>query len=331
MEQDIAWKNYFSDDERYADIINGIACGGSQKVTKGDLQELDTQTYLRNTLRFISRIRQKRHSRKTKVRDMLRKTAFGMNFAIIGIENQNRIDYSMPLRAMTYDAGEYGKQAAAIRREIRRNHAAGNGEYLYGFRKDSRLKPVITFILYSGEEEWEGSERLHDMLDFTDIPDELKEMTPDYKINLIEIRKLKDTSIFKTDVRQVFDLIRCSDDKDKIRALVMKDEYYQNMEEDAYDVAVHCTNATQLIGMKEYYRAEGGKINMCKAITDLIEEGREEGIREGIQEGIEEGRNEAMTIIAIRMLAAEKYEIDEISSISGLSINEVSQLGKKKV
>lgn len=43
MVRDIEWKEFFSDDERYADIINGIACQGRQAVTKTDLQELDTQ------------------------------------------------------------------------------------------------------------------------------------------------------------------------------------------------------------------------------------------------------------------------------------------------
>ena len=37
-------KNFFSDDERYADLINGLGCDGKQIVRKEDLQELDTQT-----------------------------------------------------------------------------------------------------------------------------------------------------------------------------------------------------------------------------------------------------------------------------------------------
>ena len=41
----------------------------------------------------------------------------------------------------------------------------------------------------------------------------------DYKINLVEIRKLEDTSVFKTDVRQVFDFIRCSNDKNALKKL----------------------------------------------------------------------------------------------------------------
>lgn len=41
-----------------------------------------------------------------------------MNFAIIGIENQEMFDYSIPLRNMSYDVGGYEKQAAKIRRAV---------------------------------------------------------------------------------------------------------------------------------------------------------------------------------------------------------------------
>lgn len=79
---------------------------------------------------------------------------------------------------MAYDTAEYEKQAAGIRRKTRkeRKHLSG-GEYLYGYSKDSKLNPVITFVLYSGAEEWDGPVSLHEMIDFTDIPQCLKEMT----------------------------------------------------------------------------------------------------------------------------------------------------------
>lgn len=39
MKKDADWKEFFSDDERYADIINGLACQGKQIVSKDDLQK----------------------------------------------------------------------------------------------------------------------------------------------------------------------------------------------------------------------------------------------------------------------------------------------------
>lgn len=44
MDQDMGWKEYFSDDSRYADLINGVVCGGRQMISEGHLKEADTQT-----------------------------------------------------------------------------------------------------------------------------------------------------------------------------------------------------------------------------------------------------------------------------------------------
>ena len=190
------------------------------------------------------------------------------------------MDYSIPLRNMSYDVDAYERQAKKIRKETRKKYnGLSAGEYLYGFKKDDKLLPAVTFILYSGSKAWEGPKTLHEILDFTDIPEGLKEMVADYQINLVEIRELEDTSVFKTDVKQVFDFIRCSNDENALKELVEADDYYKNMEEDAFDVAVQYTNATELIEAKEYYEKDG-EVDMCKALTDLIESGRQEGRQE---------------------------------------------------
>lgn len=43
MKRDIGWKEYFSDKRRYADIINGIGCGGEVYVKSTDLSDADVQ------------------------------------------------------------------------------------------------------------------------------------------------------------------------------------------------------------------------------------------------------------------------------------------------
>lgn len=40
MEKDIVWKSYFSDKRRYADIINGIGCGGAPFIRSTDLSDV---------------------------------------------------------------------------------------------------------------------------------------------------------------------------------------------------------------------------------------------------------------------------------------------------
>lgn len=161
-----------------------------------------------------------------------------------------------------------------------------------------------------GSKDWDGPTTLHEMLDFTDIPEEMKEMVADYKINLVEIRKIEDTSVFKTDVRQVFDFIRCSNDKNTLKQLVETDEYYKNMEADAFDVAVQYTKATELIEAKEYYEKDG-IVDMCKALTELIEDGRNEGKDEKLRELVEKKVKKGLSLPEIAEMLEESEETIE--------------------
>ena len=274
MKKDESWKKFFSDNERYADVINAIGCRGMQVVKPEDLQEIDTAS-------------------GKKARDLLRKTAFGVNYAIIGIENQEERDYELPLRILSYEIGEYQNQAGAIYRQIRSRKRKGDknqnlshvekmpdvkklssGEYLYGFRKEDRLHPVITFVLYAGKEKWDGPLSLHDILEFSDIPDGLKALAANYKVKLIDVRRMKNTDIFKTDVKYAFDFIRSAENKQELYQLVMNEPYYQEMDKDTYELIRNYANLDGLLAMDS---EEGGKRNMCKAIRDLMEDSREEG------------------------------------------------------
>ena len=171
MKKDRGCKSYFGDNHRYADVINGVGCNGKQYVKYSDLQEADSES-------------------NGMARDLLRKCAFGVNFALIRIENQETVDYKFPLRNLHYEVTEYEKQATKIGKEIKQSkEKLSSGEYMYLFRKESRLSPVVTFVLYSGKEPLDGPMCLHDIINFKDIPDELKDKVPNYQINLVDIRR----------------------------------------------------------------------------------------------------------------------------------------------
>lgn len=70
MEKDSLLKNYLSDDQRFADLMNGFIFHGEQVIKPQDLQEL--------------------------------------------------VHYSMPVRGMVYDAGEYDKQLRGLKKAIRK-------------------------------------------------------------------------------------------------------------------------------------------------------------------------------------------------------------------
>ena len=105
MDKDFATKVCLSDDERFADLINGLLFNGKQKVQTSDFQETDSQSYYK--------IKSYKKDSKNRVlyRDIIKRATFGVNFVLLGIENQSHQNYLMPLRAMEYDVAEYSKQA----------------------------------------------------------------------------------------------------------------------------------------------------------------------------------------------------------------------------
>lgn len=162
-----------------------------------------------------------------------------------------------------------------------------------------------------GKEARKGPNHLHDMLDFLDVPNTLKEMVSDYKINVNNIRKLENAEVFHTDVKQVFDFIRCSEDKKKLVELVENDVYYTQMDEETFDVVTKYTNLKELIKAKEYL-VEGGKRNACKAIRELMDDSSEEGIELGrIRGTIEAYQKMKVTKEMVISTIAEDFSISE--------------------
>lgn len=317
MEKDLQKKGYFYDPERFADLINGVMCSGRQIVSPTDLTELDSQTGQFD----VSAGQDKRHKKlRDRHRDLMRKAAFGVNFMVFGIENQEETNYLMPMRCMSYDAEEYERQAAQISKQVRKRKGITGTEFMSGFAKDSRLSPCITVVLYYGDR-WDGATELYDILDFSAIPEELRGVVNNYKIYLCEIRKFSDTNVFRTDLKQVFDCVRYSDNPEKLYKLVANDLSYREMQGDTYDLIAQYTKTNELMQVKRYTKKEG-KVDMCKAITELIEKGRKEGVEQGIEQGIQQGlRDGARAFIetSIHRGAAYDYIVEMVQQCFGFS------------
>lgn len=80
--------------------------------------------------------------------------------------------------------------------------------------------------------------------------------------------------------------IQRADDKDKIQEFIEENrDKFMQLEEDAYDVIAELTSAGNLKKLRDKYKTEGGRLDMCKAIDDMVRDGRREGKREGMQQG----------------------------------------------
>ena len=144
-------------------------------------------------------------------------------YVLLGGEAQNRVHYAMPVRDMLYDSINYVSQVDEAKRSYR-NHGEDAGElsfedgelkirltqeeFLSGFRKDDKLIPVITAVIYFGPDEWDGPTSIHDMLK---VPDErMLRVIPNYSINLIAPARIDDEDFgkFNTDLGLAMKVIK---------------------------------------------------------------------------------------------------------------------------
>ena len=140
---------------------------------------------------------------------------------------------------------------------------------------------------------------------------------------MIDIRQIKDTSVFQTDVRQVFDIIQCERDKKALSTLLSNDPSYRNMEQDTFDLAVHYTKMTEMIQVKEHHIDEKGGVNMCQALTELLQDSRTEGRKEGKKEGRQEGIVLAKRIFRFYRDGKSHEEIAGLCNISAEQVAEI--------
>lgn len=95
-------------------------------------------------------------------------------------------------------------------KEIAAHNKAGKNytssdEFLSGFQKSDKLHPVITLCVYYGDSKWDGPLCLTDMMA---IPDDLKELISDYKINLLQVTQTDTYSFHHPEVHAFFELCR---------------------------------------------------------------------------------------------------------------------------
>lgn len=204
--------------------------------------------------------------------------AYGVEFAILGIESQQEIHYAMPLRVFLYDGMGYLKEYQDIVRS--RKDEKGNmtkDEFLSGMRREDRLHPIITIVVCYPEISWDGPVCLKDMI--VEMPEEIERIFSDYKMNLVQVRESDQYMFHNEDVRTVFEISReiFKGNFDRINTLY-KD---RDLKAELVTVIGRITDSVYL--MRQGSNKEES-VNMCAALEKLKEEGRQEGRSEGYRE-----------------------------------------------
>ena len=124
-----------------------------------------------------------------------------------------------------------------------------------------------------------------------EIPEKLKPLVSDYKMNLLQLRKSGSLRFHNADVDTVFDVSRSIYEKDFQKINTVYKEKAIPAELGVVIGAI--TESQRLINHALQSEKKGGQIYMCGALEELVNEGvqrgRQEGRIEGLQEGIQEG------------------------------------------
>ena len=226
-----------------------------------------------------------------RILDVVRKTAYGIDFIIWSLENQEKIHYAMPLRHMVADSLIYLKEYNEIAAQNRKDgHYDTSDEFLSGLRKGDRLHPVISLCIYYGKEDWDGPFNLVDMLV---MPEYLKPLISDYKMNLIQVRKSENFCFENQDISNLFELIRSiyNKDYDAFQRMYKDKELSTELGLTLGSVVNSQRIINQILEVKE--KEKGSDPDMIDPFDEMIEEMKkregEKAKKEGRQQGLLEG------------------------------------------
>ena len=175
-EKDVTEKTLEAYNDVFADIVNGLLFKGEQVIQEQTLT--DAQPF--SMYKTDGKVHEQERD-VAKYWNSSSESKINVRVAFLGFENQTKYEKDMPLRVIGYDG-------AAYRAEL---------------SQDDRY-PVITLVLYFGDEPWGRNRTLYDVID---VPEVFRPFVSDYKINVFEISHLPEESIeyFHSDFRIVAD------------------------------------------------------------------------------------------------------------------------------
>lgn len=318
QEQDKQSIRYLSDPTRIADLLNTYLYHGEQLLSSDNIRERTRDT-------FADENKEKKTAIKMITRDIVRELQIEAKVILIAFENQSGIHYAMPVRIMRGDAFYYQEQWANIAKKHRMNRDLKGDEFLSGFAKEDKLIPMIAICIYLGEAPWDGPRCLKDILDLEGLPQEICERIADYPLNLLEVNTFSDIEQLRSDLRFIFGFLQRRNDGAALKSYVEENEnIFQNLPEDAYDFLSVFSNTKELDEIKNKNH-EKGECNMCKAINDLIEEGRTKGFQDGFQNGFQDGERLAVKVIHMSIHGENESAISKLCEIPIEKVREILQ------
>ena len=231
-QKDILEKSIMQRREVFAEVFNLFVFSGKRVIRPEGLHTVNT----------VSQRDDGRH--REMVRDILHEYQdqdIGL-MCFLGIENQEYICDSMPVRNMGYDWNLYASQVKN--------------------RKGKRILPVYTLVLNWTDRRWGGITDLADMFE-KKIMKQFPELVTSYPIHAADMMFLENEVIrrMNTELKQICMVFRYRSDE-KMLDKLLQDPAYERLSAEAADLIALKLNIKMKFTEEE---KELGEINMCRA------------------------------------------------------------------
>ena len=278
---DVLTRQFFENNENFAAAVNGYLFRGRKVVSAEDVKELDvTETRVDKNGRLV------KNTRDIAGRVVVRRVN-DICCVIIGIEDQQKIDYTMPLRCLRVDSMRYDQQLRRIKNEHRTKNdlKIGTAEYQCHFSKSDKVLPVITIVVYWGSEPWDGPHTLYDMMDMPE-DSELLHFISDYRVNLIDAHSMSEHQLreYGEKLGYLLGLVKASKDRLSMR------EYIKTPSKVLSDYETRAL-AEKVVNHTLPSSKEEDEDMRNKAFEEVLKEEWDAGHIKGREEGCEEKQN----------------------------------------
>ena len=280
LKPDTVLKNYWRNNEQFADLFNAVLFDGEQVIKPEELEDADTEeSSILEHKEYAESIQASRDNIKISKRS----TVHGVEYVLLGNESQQHIHYATPMRVMGYDYGIYKKQYDSNSKKYKTSDGMNEDEYLSGMKKTDKFIPVITVVIYYGDKVWDGATTLHGM---PDIPEKIVRYVNDYKILLVEARR-NDLVLHNMNNVDLFNLLEIILDK-RMPKNEAKKKAIQYGEEHQADKSVVMTVAGATNSKIDYNAFEKGEVTMCTLFDEIAKENEIKGrAKEIVETGYE--------------------------------------------
>lgn len=238
--------------DRYADLFNAYVFDGEEVVLPEELEPADGESDILlvdkdNNVQEVHRYR-----------DIIMRWKKGAYLVLLACENQEKVHYAMTVRNMLYDSLSYVGQIQQkwnmnqSKKEKSRDVKKMSGaEYLSKYRKEDKLIPVITLVFYYDVKKWD----------------------------------VESLDRFHTDLQEILGMLQCRGDKNRLMEYInTKADFFRNVDGETYQFICTMLHSKKLLKGKVEKGKGEARVDMCKALEDLYNDGIEQGMVEAFQE-----------------------------------------------